>query len=77
MTPTMQDFSREKSLIRLYAKTEPYSPLVRIGRTFVSMAKALDRAKTMKALEVEVRDDSKPRSRNLLAVFVEGRRVAN
>lgn len=77
MTPTMQDFSREKSMIRLYARTEPYAPLVRIGRTFVDMAKALERAKSMKLVEVEVRDDSKPRSRNLLAVFLNGRRVAN
>lgn len=63
-------------MIRLYAKLNPYDPLVRWGRTFADVAKALDRAKALNAAEVEVRDDSKPRSSNLLAIFAGGRRVA-
>jgi len=63
-------------MIRLYAQLEPYGALVRWGRTFVDLAKALDRAQKLKAVQVEVRDDSKPRSSNLLAIYSGGRRVA-
>jgi hypothetical protein len=63
-------------MIRLYAKLDQSEFCVRVGRTFVDLAKAMDRAQKLKAVQVEVRDDSKPRSRNLLAVFSGGRRVA-
>ena len=65
-------------MIRIYAKFSPFELLVRCGRTYASMDKALARAASLasKAVEVEVRDDAKPRSKNLLAIFSGGRRVA-
>lgn len=65
-------------MIRLYARFSPFELLVRCGRTYASMDKALARAANLasNAVEVEVRDDAKPRSKNLLAVFSGGRRVA-
>ena len=66
-------------MIRLYAKFNPFELMVRCGRTYASMDKALARAASLasKAVEVEVRVDAKPRSKNLLAIFSGGgRRVA-
>jgi len=65
-------------MIRLYAKFDPADLLVRCGRTYAALPTALDRASRLakQAIEVEVRDDSKPRSRNLLAIFSAGRQVA-
>ena len=63
------------SRIRLYARQERTSPLVRTGRTFANLQKALARAAALGVDEVEVRDDTLPRSRSLLAIFVEGHRI--
>jgi len=62
-------------MIRLYAQLDQSDFCVRVGRTFVDLAKAMDRAQKLKAVQVEVRDDSKPRSRSLVAIFSGGRRV--
>lgn len=62
-------------MIRLYCQHDPYGLLVRVGRTFANLSKAKARAKALHAAQVEVRDDSLPRSRSLLAIFVEGQEV--
>lgn len=63
-------------MIRLYAQFEPYAMLVRAGRTFASMAAARKAAARLNAVQVEIREDSLPRSKSLLAIFSEGKEVA-
>lgn len=62
-------------LIRLYGRPDKNSFAQRTGRTYNNVEKALARARALGAnlLEVEVRDDALPRSRQLLAIFTEGR----
>ena len=63
-------------MIRLYAQYEPYAPLVRAGRTFAKILAAKNAAARLNALQVEVRDESLPRSKSLLAIYSEGKEVA-
>lgn len=60
-------------MIRLYAANE-YGMLVRTGRTFVNLSKALARAKSIPTI-VEVRNDALPMSKRLLAIFREGTQI--
>ena len=62
-------------LIRLYSRADRNSLALRTGRTYHDVGKALARARAIgsKMLEVEVRDDALPRSKQLLAIFTEGR----
>ena len=59
-------------MFRLYAQQDPYGLLIRVGRTFASLSTARARAKALHAAQVEVRDESKPRSRSLCSIFIEG-----
>ena len=63
-------------MIRLYAQYEPYALLVRAGRTFASMAAARKAAARLNAVQVEIRDEAKPRSKSLLAIYSEGKEIA-
>ena len=63
-------------MIRLYAQFEPYAMLVRVGRTFASMSAAKKAASRLNAVQVEVRDESLPRSKSLLAIYSEGKEIA-
>ena len=63
-------------MIRLYAQYEPYALLVRAGRTFTSIAAAKKAAARLNAVQVEIREDSLPRSKSLLAIYSEGKEVA-
>ena len=63
-------------MIRLYAQFEPYAMLVRAGRTFTSMAAARKAAARLNAVQVEIREESLPRSKSLLAIYSEGKEIA-
>ena len=63
-------------MIRLYAQYEPYALLVRAGRTFASIAAARKAAARLNAVQVEIRDEAKPRSKSLLAIYSEGKEIA-
>ena len=63
-------------MIRLYAQFEPYAMLVRVGRTFASMAAARKAAARLNAVQVEIREESLPRSKSLLAIYSEGKEIA-
>ena len=63
-------------MIRLYAQFEPYAMLVRAGRTFASIAAAKKAASRLNAVQVEIRDEAKPRSKSLLAIYSEGKEIA-
>ena len=63
-------------MIRLYAQFEPYAMLVRAGRTFASMSAAKKAASRLNAVQVEIRDEAKPRSKSLLAIYSEGKEIA-
>ena len=63
-------------MIRLYVQYEPYAMLIRAGRTFASMAAAKKAAARLNAVQVEIREESLPRSKSLLAIYSEGKEVA-
>ena len=63
-------------MIRLYAQFEPYAMLVRAGRTFANISTARKAAARLNAVQVEIREDSLPRSKSLLAIYSEGKEIA-
>ena len=63
-------------MIALYARTSPEDVLTRIGRKYATLETACKKARTIAAFEVEVRDESLPRSKSLCTIFVEGKEIA-
>lgn len=55
-------------MIGVFAQFEDGAPFVRTGHQVTDYIKAKAKALRVKALTVEVRDEAKPRSCNLLAV---------
>lgn len=62
--------------IRLFPKFNPYELPVQWGRAYSSAAKAIARAKALRAITVEVRDTNKPYSKGLITILEGGRDVA-
>jgi hypothetical protein len=62
--------------IRLFPKFNPYELPVQWGKAYSSAAKAIARAKTLRAITVEVRDTNKPYSKGLITILQGGRDVA-
>ena len=63
-------------MIALYARAEPQDMLVRVGRKYATLEKACQKARTLAVFEVEIRDESLPRSRSLKTIFIRGEEVA-
>lgn len=63
-------------MIALYARTEPQDMLVRVGRKYATLDKACSKARTLAVFEVEIRDESLPRSRSLKTIFIQGEELA-
>ena len=63
-------------MIALYARTEPQDMLVRVGRKYATLETACQKARTLAVFEVEIRDESLPRSRSLKTIFIRGEEVA-
>ena len=63
-------------MIALYARTSPEDMLTRVGRKYATLETACQKARTLAAFEVEVRDLSLPRSRSLKTIFIQGEEVA-
>ena len=61
--------------IQLFPQFTAYELPVRWGHTFTSMTKALAKARTLRAVTVEVRDINQPYSRGLLAILKGGKNV--
>lgn len=62
--------------IRLFPQFNPYELPVQWGKAYSSAAKAIARAKTLRAITVEVRDVNKPYSKGLITILQGGRDVA-
>ena len=62
-------------MIALYARNSPDEILTRVGRKYAKLETACQKARTLAAFEVEIREESLPRSRSLLTIFVEGREI--
>ena len=63
-------------MIAIYARTSPEDMLVRVGRKYAKLETACQKARTIAAFEVEVRDLSLPRARSLKTIFVQGQEIA-
>ena len=63
-------------MIALYARTSPEDMLTRVGRKYAKLETACQKARTLAAFEVEIRDESLPRSRSLKTIFIQGKEVA-
>ena len=63
-------------MIALYARTSPEDMLTRVGRKYATLDKACSKARTLAAFEVEIRDESLPRSRSLKTIFIQGEELA-
>ena len=63
-------------MIALYARNSPDEILTRVGRKYAKLETACQKARTLAAFEVEVRDESLPRSRSLKTIFIQGEEVA-
>ena len=63
-------------MIALYARNSPDEILTRVGRKYATLDKACSKARELAVFECEVREESLPRSRSLLTIFVEGREIA-
>ena len=63
-------------MIAIYARTSPEDVLTRVGRKYATLDKACSKARTLAAFEVEIRDESLPRSRSLKTIFIQGEEVA-
>ena len=61
--------------IQLFPQFTPYELPVKWGHTFHNAAKALTKARTLRAVTVEVRDINQPYSRGLLAILKGGKNV--
>ena len=62
-------------MIALYARNSPDEILTRVGRKYAKLETACQKARTLAAFEVEIRDISSPRARSLKAIFVKGVQV--
>lgn len=63
-------------MIALYARNSPDEILTRVGRKYATLETACQKARTIAAFEVEIRDESLPRSRSLKTIFIQGEEVA-
>ena len=63
-------------MIALYARNSPDEILTRVGRKYATLDKACSKARDLAAFEVEIRDESLPRSRSLKTIFIQGEEVA-
>ena len=63
-------------MIALYARTSPEDMLTRVGRKYATLETACQKARTIAAFEVEVRDEALPRSRSLKTIFIQGEEIA-
>ena len=63
-------------MIAIYARTSPEDMLTRVGRKYATLDKACQKARTLAVFEVEIRDESLPRSRSLKTIFIQGKEVA-
>ena len=63
-------------MIALYARNSPDEILTRVGRKYAKLETACQKARTLAAFEVEVRDLSLPRSRSLKTIFIQGEELA-
>ena len=63
-------------MIALYARNSPDEILTRVGRKYAKLETACQKARTLAAFEVEIRDESLPRSRSLKTIFIQGKEVA-
>ena len=63
-------------MIALYARNSPDEILTRVGRKYAKLETACQKARTLAAFEVEIRDESLPRSRSLKTIFIQGEEVA-
>ena len=63
-------------MIALYARNSPDEILTRVGRKYATLDKACSKARTLAVFEVEIRDESLPRSRSLKTIFIQGEEIA-
>ena len=63
-------------MIALYSRNTSSDLLVRTGHRVATLDVARRKARTLAAFECEIRDESLPRSRNLLTIFIQGREIA-
>ena len=63
-------------MIALYARNSPDDILTRVGRKYATLDKACSKARELAAFEVEIRDESLPRSRSLKTIFIQGEEIA-
>ena len=63
-------------MIALYARNSPDEILTRVGRKYATLDKACSKARTLAVFEVEIRDESLPRSRSLKTIFIQGEELA-
>ena len=63
-------------MIALYARNSPDDILTRVGRKYATLDKACSKARELAAFEVEIRDESLPRSRSLKTIFIQGEELA-
>ena len=63
-------------MIALYARNSPDEILTRVGRKYAKLETACQKARTLAAFEVEIRDESLPRSRSLKTIFIQGEEIA-
>ena len=63
-------------MIALYARNSPDEILTRVGRKYAKLETACQKARTLAAFEVEIRDESLPRSRSLKTIFIQGEELA-
>lgn len=61
--------------IRLFPQFNPYELPVQWGRAYSSAAKAIAKARSLRALTVEVRDTNKPYSTGLITILKGGKDV--
>ena len=63
-------------MIALYARNSPDEILTRVGRKYAKLETACQKARTLAAFEVEIRDISSPRARSLKTIFIQGEEIA-
>lgn len=60
-----------------YARQTEFDLLTRVGHRVKRIESAKRRAEKLQALECEIRDESMPRSRSLIAIFFNGEWVGS
>ena len=61
--------------IRLFPQFNPYELPVQWGKAYSSAAKAIAKARSLRAITVEVRDVNKPYSKGLITILQGGKDV--